>query len=87
MLDGLDSTAFGQLSTNNTWTGTNLVKLASSTALQVQNSGNNSVFTVDTSANQVLFGKSNALEDALAVFNHVGMAAEVSHSVSAVESP
>lgn len=60
LLDGLDSTAFGQLSSNNTWAGTNLVKVASSSAFQVQNSSNNSVLTVDTSANQVLLGKAGA---------------------------
>src|ERR1700757_3037525 len=36
---------------------------------------------------QVLFSKANALENTLAVFDHVGMATQVSNGISAVESP
>jgi hypothetical protein len=51
-LDGIDSTAFGQLVANQTWTGTNTVALASTAAFKVQNASFN-VLNVDTSTNHV----------------------------------
>lgn len=73
-LNGLSASSFGQLSANNTWTGTNLVRTASATAFQVQNGSNNSVLTVDTSGNQVVLGKAGAsgLTGVLAFDNAAG---------------
>lgn len=73
-LGGMSASAFGQVSANNTWTGTNLLRTASTTAFQVQNSSNNSVLTVDTSANQVLLGKAGAsgLTGNLVFYNSAG---------------
>lgn len=59
-LDGLDSTAFGQLAANNSWTGTNMVQVASATAFQIQNASSKGVLTVDTSGDQVVLGKAGA---------------------------
>jgi hypothetical protein len=48
-LDGLDSSAFGQLSANNTFTGTNLFKPSNTaTALQVQNASGINMLAVST---------------------------------------
>ncbi|HSX35790.1 MAG TPA: hypothetical protein VLH84_02540 [Patescibacteria group bacterium] len=51
-LDGIDSTAFGQLASNQTWTGTNTIALANTAAFKVQNASFN-VFNVDTSTDHV----------------------------------
>ena len=59
-LDGLDSTAFGQLGASNTWTNTNLVKLNSSTALSVQNASNVDLLVADTSNTVVKIGNPGA---------------------------
>jgi len=51
-LDGLDSAAFGQLATTNTWSAANKILATSQNALQIQNASYN-VFNVDTVNNQV----------------------------------
>lgn len=56
-LDGLDSGAFAQLSTNNAFTGTSSITTASANAFTVGNASN--LFRVDTSASQVVIGTSD----------------------------
>lgn len=56
-LGGLAASAFGQLSAANTFTNTNLIQVASATALQVQNGSSKEVLTVDTSGGAVILGK------------------------------
>ena len=65
-LDGLDSTAFGQLSANNTWTGTNLFSATNANALKVQNASGTNLLTADTTNGQVLFGSYNGGTNPLA---------------------
>ncbi|MFI5240417.1 MAG: hypothetical protein ACHQUB_01790 [Candidatus Saccharimonadia bacterium] len=56
-LDGIDSVSFGQLSSSQTWTGTNAIDTTSANAFQVKNAGGTeSILNVDTSGNQVLLG-------------------------------
>ncbi|QQS21709.1 hypothetical protein IPM09_04295 [Candidatus Saccharibacteria bacterium] len=57
LLDGLDSSAFAQVGASNTWTSTNLIKVDSATAFQVQNAaGSTTVMRVDTTANRLMVG-------------------------------
>jgi parallel beta-helix repeat protein len=58
-LDGLDSTAFGQLSAANTWTNTNLVSVTNANAFKVQNASSVAALTVDTSGNAIQIGSSS----------------------------
>lgn len=55
-LDGIDSSAFGQLSANNTFTGTNLFKLTSASAVDIQNAGGTSLLLADTNGTVVKIG-------------------------------
>ncbi len=68
-LDGLDSTAFGQLSANNTWTGTNTYNVTNASALKVQNAGGTALLTADTSSGAVIFGQSSSLSGKLTLAN------------------
>ncbi len=47
-LDGLDSAAFGQLSQNNTWTGTNTIQASNTSAFGIQNGSGVNILRVDT---------------------------------------
>ena len=49
----------GLLSSNNTWTGTNLFSLTNTSALKVQNASAVNLLTVDTSGNQIVLGASD----------------------------
>jgi hypothetical protein len=73
-LGGLASSAFGQLSAANSWTNTNAIAVASSSAFQVQNASNNEVLTVATNAteasNFVRLGKASTINGRL-VFNNL----------------
>ncbi len=64
-LDGLDSTAFGQLSTTNAWTNTNSVSVTNANAFKVQNASSVAALTVDTSGNTIQIGSSTT--DATAI--------------------
>ena len=64
-LDGLDSGAFSQLSTANTFTGTNTIQTTSTNAFKVQNASSLAVLTADTSGNQLQIG--SATTDANAI--------------------
>lgn len=55
-LDGVAASNFSQLSANNTWTGTNYIETASTSALQVGTS-TESALTVNTSGGTVLIGQ------------------------------
>lgn len=57
-LDGLDSAAFAQLSTANTFTNSNIINTSSSTALQVK-SGTTNVLSVNSTTSQVSVGQSD----------------------------
>ena len=57
-VDGIDSTAFAQLSANNTFTGTNTISLTNTTAFRVQNASSVAALTVDTSGNAIQIGNS-----------------------------
>ena len=66
-LDGLDSTAFGQLSGANTWANTNTVSVSNANAFKVQDATSLAVLTADTSANlRIQIGSSTT--DATAIF-------------------
>lgn len=52
-IDGIDGANIAQLNQNNTFTGTNLVKTTSTTAVRIQNSGGTDLFVADTSAMKV----------------------------------
>ncbi len=65
-VDGIDGAALAQLSTNNTFSGTNSLQATSATAFRVQSAAAaNTFLTVDTSGGQVSIG--NAAGDATAV--------------------
>ena len=64
-LDGLDSTAFAQLGTTNTFTSTNTIQTTSTNAFKVQNASSLAVLTADTSSNTLQVG--SATTDATAV--------------------
>ena len=64
-LDGLDSTAFAQLGTTNTFTSTNTIQTTSTNAFKVQNASSLAVLTADTSGNQLQIG--SATTDANAI--------------------
>jgi hypothetical protein len=61
-LDGLDSMAFAQVSSTNTFTGTNLFKNTtnSSTAFGVQRADSTSLFNINTSTSAVSIGQGGA---------------------------
>ena len=58
-LDGIDGAALAQLSANNTFTGTNTVNVASTSALAVVNGATN-LFKADTTSSQVVIGQADA---------------------------
>jgi len=58
MLDGFDATAFGQLSTANSWVAAQNVNIASANAFQVKN-GSTNLLNVDTSGSTVTIGASD----------------------------
>lgn len=58
MLDGLDSTTFGQLGSANSWTAAQSVNIASANAFQVKN-GSTNLLNVDTSGSTVTIGASD----------------------------
>jgi hypothetical protein len=58
-LGGVAASSYAKLSSNNTWTGTNYIQTASTTALQVGSSSSATVLAVDTSGNQVIFGSNS----------------------------
>ena len=68
-LDGIDATTFARQDTSNTFTASQLVRLGSATAFQVQNASNNEVLTVNTSTNQVVLGKASSTAGSLVVAN------------------
>lgn len=53
-LGGLSSTSYGQLATNQTWTGTNAVNVTSTSAFQIQNSSGAGNLLVANTTNTVL---------------------------------
>lgn len=55
-LDGIDSAAFGQLSANNTFTGTNVFKLTDAAAVDIQDAGGTSLLLADTNGTVVKIG-------------------------------
>lgn len=55
-LDGIDSSAFGQLSANNLFTGTNQFKLTDPSAVNIQDAGGTSLLLADTSNTVVKIG-------------------------------
>ncbi len=57
-LDGLDSTAFGQLGVANSWAAAQNISVSSANAFQVKN-GSTNLFNVDTSASTVTIGASD----------------------------
>lgn len=58
-LGGVAASSYAQLSTNNTWTGTNYMQATSATALQVGTSSETAL-TVNTSSGSVLLGQLGA---------------------------
>jgi hypothetical protein len=61
-LGGLTASQFGQLSGDQAWTGANTIQATAPAALSVQTaSGASSVFTVDTSSNEVDLGSDTSL--------------------------
>ena len=70
-LDGVDMPSFARRDENNTFTGTQLFKNTadSATAFRIQNVAAATLLTVDTSANQVVFGTSSSLTGKLVVAN------------------
>ena len=58
-LDGVDGAAFAQLSANNTFTGTNKIDVANTSAFSVVN-GTTNLFKVDTSGSQIVLGQADA---------------------------
>ncbi len=56
-LNGLSSSAFAQLTVNNTFTGTTTLQGSAATQLRVLNGTSQSLLTVDASANRVLIGQ------------------------------
>lgn len=67
LLDGMDSAAFGQVGANNTWSGTQLVKVTSASAIQVQNATGGTLLSADTVAGQVLIGSAGSVAGKLVV--------------------
>lgn len=70
-LDGLDSSAFGQFSTSNTWTNTNTfsgavtVAQTSTAAFQVQSaSGADTLFRADSTNNRIVIGNATGTDTA-----------------------
>lgn len=59
-LDGLDSTAFGQLGTSNSWTGANTINTANTSALSVVN-GATSLLNADTTNSIITLGTSDTV--------------------------
>lgn len=59
-LDGLDSTAFGQLGTSNLWTGANTINAANASAFTVVN-GATSLLKVDTTNSIITLGTSDTV--------------------------
>lgn len=58
LLDGLDSSAFGQLGVAGSWTAAQNVNVASANAFQVKN-GTTNLFNVDTSTSTITIGASD----------------------------
>ena len=56
LLDGLDSSAFTQLTASNTFTGDNLFKTTSATAVRIQDASSVDLFTADTSTMRIGIG-------------------------------
>ncbi len=80
-LDGLDSSAFGQLSANNSWSGTNLFQVTSTTALQIQNASGINIQQVDTSTDSANLVTNGSFE-----INTTGWVAEGSSTISRTTS-
>lgn len=76
-LDSLDSTAFGQIAANNSWTGTNTIGVTNAAAFRVQNAGGAAVITADTSSGAVLLGQASTSNGTLR-FNNASNANTVS---------
>ena len=76
-LDSLDSTAFGQIAANNSWTGTNTIGVTNAAAFRVQNAGGTAVITADTSSGAVLLGQASTSNGTLR-FNNASNANTVS---------
>jgi hypothetical protein len=64
-LDGLDSTAFAQLGTTNTFTSTNTIQTTSTNAFKVQNASSLAVLTANTSGNALQVGSSTTDANAI----------------------
>jgi len=83
-LDGLDSTAFGQLASTQTWTGANLISVANTAAFKVQNTSNFGVFNVNTSTNLVSIYDGTATQGNLALSYNDGSSSGIIASSAAL---
>lgn len=63
-IDGLDATAFGQLSSANSWTAAQNVSIASASAFQVKN-GSTNLFNIDTSNSIITLGANDTTGEVL----------------------